>query len=98
VMPPIFFSETTITIVMEFTYIMGTSFTKLRLIFPQSLLHYEHTFFHLCVRHCMLVLFTISAEVSKLFTHTVFQLNVVCKTESLECILQGAKKMEVEGC
>jgi hypothetical protein len=36
-------------------------------------------------------------EASKFFTHTVFQLVVFRKTASSECILQEAKKMEVEG-
>jgi hypothetical protein len=30
---------------MKFTHFMGTSFTKLRTFFPQSLLHYQHIFF-----------------------------------------------------
>ena len=38
------------------------------------------------------------AEASNLFTHAVFQLVVVRKTASSECILQGSKKMEVGGC
>jgi hypothetical protein len=35
------------------------------------------------------------AEASELFTHAVFQFVVVRKTASLECILEGTKKMEV---
>jgi hypothetical protein len=38
------------------------------------------------------------AEASELFTHAVFQFVVIRKTASSECILQGAKKMEVGGC
>jgi hypothetical protein len=32
------------TIIMKFTYNMGTYFIKFRLFLPQSLLHYQHTF------------------------------------------------------
>jgi hypothetical protein len=39
-----FFSQIIITFISKFTYIMGTSLTKLRLFFPKSLLHYQHTF------------------------------------------------------
>ena len=36
-------AETVITLIIKFTYIMGTSFTKLRLFFLKSL-HYQNTF------------------------------------------------------
>jgi hypothetical protein len=35
------------------------------------------------------------AEASELFMHAVFQLVVVYKTSSSECLLQGAKNVEV---
>ena len=35
------------------------------------------------------------AEASELFAHAVFQLVVVYKTASMECILQETKNMEV---
>jgi hypothetical protein len=38
------------------------------------------------------------AEASELFTYAVFQLVIICKMESSECILQWAKKMKVRGC
>jgi hypothetical protein len=36
-------------------------------------------------------------EALELFTHTAFQLGIVRKTASSDCILQGIKKMEVRG-
>jgi hypothetical protein len=44
-----FFLETTITVIMKFTYVMGTSFTKLRLFF-HKVSCIINTFFHVCVR------------------------------------------------
>lgn len=38
-----FWSETIIMIIMEFTYIMGISFYKVEIMFPQSLLHCQPT-------------------------------------------------------
>ena len=38
------------------------------------------------------------AEAPKLFPHDEFQHVLVRKTASSECILQGAKNMEVRGC
>ena len=43
VMPPIFFSETVVTVTMKFTY-NGYILYKVKIIFPQNLLHYQHTF------------------------------------------------------
>jgi hypothetical protein len=72
----------------------GNILQKVEVIFPQSLCHYQHTFFfHLCVGRCMPV-----AEASELFTHAVFRLLVIHKSASLEFVLQGAKSMEVGGC
>jgi hypothetical protein len=39
----------------------------------------------------------LSVEASELYTYAVFQFVDVRKTASSECILQGAKKMEVGG-
>jgi hypothetical protein len=41
---------------------------------------------------------TLYAEASELFSHVVFQLVVIRKTASLECILEGAIKMAVGWC
>jgi hypothetical protein len=79
------------------TYIHhGHILYKVEIIFPQSLIHYEHTFstFALDAVCGRVKLF---AETSELFTHAVFQLVVVRKTASSECILQGAKKMKDGG-
>lgn len=43
VIPPIFFSETITTIIIKFTYIIGTN-SKVEIIFPHSIPHYQHTF------------------------------------------------------
>jgi len=61
---------------------MGTSFTLASAL--HELLYAHH-----------IKLFTKALE---LFMHTVFQLNVVLKTASLECCLQEAKYMKVRGC
>ena len=64
-----FLSETTITIVMKFTYILGTYFINSR-IFVHSLLHYQHTlpplYQTLYTRRVKLF-----AEASKLCMHAV---------------------------
>jgi hypothetical protein len=87
----IVFSETVITVVMKFTYIMGTSFTKLRLFFHKVLFIINTLFQPLCE-----VLYTshikLFAEASKLFTHAVFQLIVIHKMASLEYMLRGGHK------
>jgi hypothetical protein len=49
-------------------------------------------FFHLYTSRAKLFV-----EVTELFIHTAFQL-VTGKKVSSECILQGAKKMEIGGC
>jgi hypothetical protein len=84
-----------ITIVLKFTYIMGKSFIKLMLFshkFPII-----NTLYPALCEMLYAVHIKIFAEALELFTHTVFQL-LVHTTVSLECILQGAKKMEVGLC
>ena len=69
---------------------MGTSFTN----FPSLSTH----LLQLCVRHYALRIKR-SAEASELSTHVDLHLVVVVgKTTPSDCILQGAKKMEVGGC
>jgi len=70
---------------MKFTYIMGISFTKLRLCF-HSLLHYQQTFSPLretlyagCIK--------LFAETPELLMHVTFHLITVHKTAPLDCIL-----------
>jgi hypothetical protein len=48
VMPPIFFSETIITVVMKFAYVMGIYFTKLSLFFHKVFFIIETLFPLLC--------------------------------------------------
>jgi hypothetical protein len=76
---------------MNFTYIVGTSFTKLRLL-SHTLSFTVDTIFSslretLCADRVKLF-----AEASERYTHAVLPLSVVGKTASSECILQGAKK------
>jgi hypothetical protein len=97
VMPPIFFSESIITIIVKFAYTMGSSFIKLRL-FCHKVCFIINTFFpplHEMLYASSVELFT---EVSELTMHTVLQLIIVCKTVSLDGILQEVKKTEVGGC
>jgi hypothetical protein len=76
---------------------MGTSFTKLRLFFHKVsfIINILPPPLREMLNAGRVKLF---AEASELFTHAVFQLVVVRKTASSECILQGAKKMDVGGC
>jgi hypothetical protein len=91
VTPPNFFSETTAAIIMKFTYIVGRSFTKLRLFFHEISFAIKTRLPHLpeTLYAGRLKLF---AEALELFVHAVFQLVVVHKTVSSECILQGGQK------
>jgi hypothetical protein len=43
-MPPVFFSENLIAVNMKFTWIIHTSFAIIRLFFPQSPHHFQHSF------------------------------------------------------
>ena len=95
-MPPTLFSETVHTVVMKFTFDVGTSFSRFWLFF------YE-VFFIINI-HFRLLLETLYTgplelfpEAPELFTHAEFQLVVSRKTASSERILHRAKKMEVSG-
>jgi hypothetical protein len=96
-MTPVFFSVTTVTVVMKFTYIVS--------IHALQIWHYISTKSSSLPPHFFPPLLAILyasrvklfAESSELFTHTLFQLVIVYKMASLECILQGAKKMAVGG-
>jgi hypothetical protein len=92
-----FFSETIITVIMKFTYIMGASITKLRLFF-HTVFFIINTLFppmrETLYDHCV----KLFAEALEHFTHAVFQLVVICKMASSECVLHGAKKTDVRGC
>ena len=81
---------------MKFTKAMGTYFTKLRLFFHKVSFVINTTFapLHEMPGGSHVQLF---AEVSELFTHAVFQLDIIHKIASLEYILQGTKKLEVGG-
>jgi len=82
-------------VMMKYTNVMCTSFTKLRLfmlrvssintLFPSfhELLHATHVKF--------------LAKVSQLLMHTVVQLIIICKVASSDCILWGAKSWKLEG-
>lgn len=70
---------------------------KVRIIFPQSLLHYQHTFSAFARASLCVGLVKLFAEASEIFRHAVFQL-VFRKTALSESNLQGPKKMEVGGC
>jgi hypothetical protein len=95
-MPPIIFSENIITSIMKRTYFVGISFTKLGLFFHK--LAFIINIIYPLLREILYAgLEQLFAEVSELFTHAVVQVVVfvVPKTASSECILQGAKNMEV---
>jgi len=85
------------TFVIKFTKTMGTYFTKLRLFFRKVSFIINTPFPPLCEMpggsHVQLF-----AEVYELFTHSVFQLDIIHKIASLEYVLQEAKMLEVEGC
>jgi hypothetical protein len=82
---------------MNFTYIVGISLTKLRL-FSHTLSYNVNTIFSSLRETLCAGRVKPFAEASERFTHVVLLLTVVGKTASSECILQGAKKMEVRGC
>jgi hypothetical protein len=82
---------------MNFTFIVGTSFTMLRLFSHKVSSSINKLFTHLCeTLWASSVKFF--AEASELFMHVVFHLVVVLKSASSECIKQGAQKMEIGGC
>jgi hypothetical protein len=91
------FLRTHNTFVMKFTKTMSTYFTKLRLFFHKVSFIINTPFPPLREMpggsHVQLF-----AEVSELFTHAVFQLDIIHKIASLEYILQETIKLEVGGC
>jgi hypothetical protein len=82
---------------MKLTYITGTSFTKLGLFF-HKVSFIINTLFSPLRETLYASRVKLIAEASELFTHAVFQFVVDRKTASSDCILEGAKKMEVGGC
>jgi len=76
---------------------MGSSFTSFDIIFPQILLHYQHTFPPLS-ETLYAGRITLLAEALEISMHVEFQFVVVVrKTTSSDCVLQGAKRWESEG-
>jgi hypothetical protein len=89
-MPPILFSEITITDIMKFTHIIGTSFKKLRLFFHKVFFVINTRFPPLHeMPHASSVKF--SATASKLLTHHV---SAHCNLQNgvLGVHILGAKK------
>jgi hypothetical protein len=76
---------------------MDTSFTKLRLCSHKHCLTI-HTFSPPLPETLYTGRLKLLAEASRLFSHVVFQLVVVGKTASSDCVLLGATKVEVGGC
>jgi hypothetical protein len=75
---------------------LGYAFTKFRLFFHKVSFIINTPFpplQEMLYASCIKLL----AETPEFFTHAVFQLVIVHKTASLECLLQRAKKMEVRG-
>jgi hypothetical protein len=86
------FSETLITVIMRFTYITGTFFTKLILFFHKVSFITNILFAPLQEMYAShLKLF---AAVSELFRHTMFQPVIIFKMVSPVSILQGTKKVK----
>jgi hypothetical protein len=87
VMPPVFSSATIVTVVMKFTHIMSIN--------ALHSWHYISTKFSSLPPHffppLLMILYASHvkrfAEASELFTHATFQLAIICKMASLECIL-----------
>jgi hypothetical protein len=91
------FSECIITVTTKFTYILGACFTNLRLFFYKVSFVITTFLPPLCeILYAGRV--NLFAEASELFTYAVFQFIVCRKMASLECILQGAKKVEGDRC
>jgi hypothetical protein len=82
-------SETVITVVIKFTYIMSTSSTNVRLFFQKFSISNTLCTPLLEILHAGSV--QTFAETSELFMHALFRL-VVRKTASSECIIQGGQK------
>jgi len=93
--PLIFSSAIITTVLMKLTYIMGTSFTKLRLLF-HSLLYYRQTFFPPLCEMLYAGHIKLFAEVSELCTHTAFH-PVIREIVSLEYLFRWPKRWKPEG-
>ena len=76
---------------MNFTYTVGTFFTKLKL-FSHTLSFIINAIFSSLRETLCAGRIKVFAEASERFTDAVLLLIVVGKTASSECILQGAKK------
>jgi hypothetical protein len=88
-MHPILLSETTITFLMKITYIMGSSFTNLRMFFHKVSVF--NTLFAPSRANLYSSRVKPFAEASGLFILAAFQLVVIRKTAFSESNLQGAK-------
>ena len=105
VLPPIFFLKKCNYNYSEI-YIYHWYILYIVEIISSQSLHYQYIFstFTISTFFPLLreVLYTghvkLFAEALELFTHAVLQLVVICKTVSLECILQEVKEMEVRVC
>jgi hypothetical protein len=75
---------------------MGSSFATFDIIFPQILVHYQHTSPPLRVT-LYAGRITLLAEALKISMHVAFQFVVFRKTTSSDCVLQGAKRRQSEG-
>jgi hypothetical protein len=93
--PKFFFLETTTTVIIKFTYIMCTSFTKLRSYFS-TVFFVVNKFFHLCMRHCMLVAKN-SLLKRQLSSHTLcFSLSLLAKWRPWSASFTGPKGWKLE--
>jgi hypothetical protein len=70
---------------------------KVEIIFPRSLLRCQHNCFSPWLQKLYAGRLNLFAEASEIFTHAVFQLVVVRKTTSSECIFEDAKKRVLNG-
>jgi len=88
---PFLFSGTTI---IKFTCTVGTSFTDWHFVFHETSFIINTLLSYPCDRRCTQLTLNSYAEVSKLFTHAMFQL-VTCKTASLESSFRGPKQWKL---
>lgn len=79
---------------MKFAYILGTSFTELKLFFHKVFIINTlfPSFFEMLCAACI----KLFAKASELFMHVMFQLIIICKMVPSDCVLQGVKKMKFE--
>lgn len=79
---------------MNFAYDKGISFAK-SILFSHKVSFITMTLFPPLGETLYVGPLKVCAEASEIFTHAVFQHVVDRQTASSECMLQGAKKMEV---